>query len=352
MALTSSALTRRLLWLAPLGLLLGALFAWGTARSVRQPVARLSAAAERMAAGDLETPMPGLPGDEIGRLGRVLERVRQTLGASVEAIEATNERLEQQVRDRTRELEQLCDRLEHRDRWRGEVLRRVISAQEDERRRLARELHDEVCQVLAALSVSLGAALEGVTAPEARQRLAAVGVLVDRSLADLHRMIYDLRPSILDDLGLVPAIRWLAQEHLTRHGTVARCEFEGLDRRLAPEVETAVFRVVQEGLMNVERPAHAETVLVQAAVDGTLLTVEIEDDGVGFDPAGLGAPTAQGRGLGLLGMRERVELLGGSLLVESTPGQGTRVVVSVPTGITDAGVVAPATRADEERRTA
>ena len=231
---------RMLAWMLPMSLALGLLFAWGTAHSVRRPALALTAAAERMAAGDLETPLPSVPdGDEIGRLARVLERMRLAL---------------------------------HRDAWRRQTLRKVISAQEEERRRIARELHDDTAQSLAAVGVGLEAALDELPSTPARTRLEHLKQHVHQSLADLHRVIYDLRPSILDDLGLAAAIRWLAAEHEKRTGVAVKTELYGLDDRLPSDTETAIFRVVQEALSNVERHAEASAVLAQVAREnGTLL---------------------------------------------------------------------------------
>jgi signal transduction histidine kinase len=148
---------------------------------------------------------------------------------------------------------------------------------------------------------------------------------------DLHRVIYDLRPSMLDDLGLLPAIRWYA-ERLSKRGVSVQFEFPETPPDLTPEARIAVFRVVQEALSNVERHARAETVLVGCDVTARELTIEVEDDGVGFDPDEMRQPRESGQGLGLLGMRERLALLGGTLTVESQPGKGTRVVIHLPLG--------------------
>jgi signal transduction histidine kinase len=330
---TLAAIRNTLLSVVPLLVALGALFAWGTAWSVRQPVLLLTTAAERMRSGDLATPIPPLPDDEVGRLGLGLEHLRGSLHASLETIARHREELEHRVAERTRELDEACRRLNERDAWRAKVLRRVISAQEDERRRLARELHDDTCQSLAALSVSAEAAVADLSPGPARDRLIAVKALVDTSLADLHRVIYDLRPSVLDDLGLVPAIRWLVAHRFASSPVTVRLEVDGFAGRLPPEVETALFRVVQEALTNIDRHAHAEQVLVQLSAGEDRLLIEIEDDGVGFEPGSVVEPAAGGRGLGLLGLRERVELLGGTCEVESAPGHGTRVLVSVPHGV-------------------
>jgi signal transduction histidine kinase len=154
--------------------------------------------------------------------------------------------------------------------------------------------------------------------------------LVARIVDGIRRLIVDLRPSVLDDLGLAAAIRSFAEAHLTRRGVAVRCEIDDADLRLPSTVETAVFRAVQEALVNVARHAQAQTVLIQIAVEGHALAVEIEDDGIGFvmEPAQTDSESL--RGIGLLGMRERIELVGGTVRVESEPGRGTRVVMSVP----------------------
>jgi signal transduction histidine kinase len=324
------ALRRDILLLWPILAALALLFAWGAARSVRKPLAVLTTAAERIAEGRIAEPIPPLPEDEVGRLGRSLERMRAALKQSIEDVERANRDLERRVDERTRELQGLYARLREREEWRGELLRKVISAQEDERKRLARELHDETSQTLSALAMGLETALARFPSDLSRQRLEEAKALTVRTLEELHRLIYDLRPTVLDDLGLLSAIPWYAERQLEPRGVTVRFELSGDERRLAPEVETALFRVVQEAVNNIARHGHAETVLIQCALRETEITIEIEDDGEGFDPAELPAPGSSARGLGLMGMRERVELLGGRIEIDASPGQGVRVAVSVP----------------------
>jgi signal transduction histidine kinase len=279
-------LERRWLVLGPSLAGIAAVFAWGVARSVKRPLAQLDDAAAAIATGDLTKPLPALGHDEIGRLGRSFEAMRLALAKDV---------------------------------TRRHLLRKVITAQEEERKRIARELHDETCQTITALKMKLDAA-----GMDDAQAMAA------RSIDELHRIIYDLRPSILDDLGLLAAIRWVAQRNLAPQGVQVRCEFEEPLARLPFEMEIAVFRAVQEAINNVVRHAHAETVLIEVGVDRGVLQVDIEDDGAGFDVAGIGAPEAGGRGLGILGMHERMDLIGGSSKVTSSPGGGTRVSLRIP----------------------
>jgi signal transduction histidine kinase len=278
---------------------IGLLFGWGAARSLTRPLAALTGAAERLTAGDLTTPMPELGADEVGRLGVALERMRL-------ALKASQENLERRVAERTAQVRIL--------------LAKVINAQEHERRRVARELHDETSQGLAALLLKL----------RAHPGLADETALALGTLDAVHRLIADLRPSVLDDLGLTSAIVWCADRHLRSRGVAVRCEFSGLDRRLPPEHETALFRVVQEAIANIDRHAGAETVLIQGSIRDHQLSVEVEDDGKGFDERAFAAPDRAGRGWGLLGMRERVEMLGGRLDIHSAPGKGTHLELSVP----------------------
>ena len=323
------AAMRRILIAMPVVAAIGFLFAWGAARSLKQPIAVLTTAAEQIAGGDLSRSIPPLGEDEVGRLGRSLEPMRAALAEAFDRARRAQEELEGRVADRTRDLTALTRELRDRDERRARLLAKFIRAQEDERKRIARELHDETCQTVATLSVAADAALARPPVPD-RGRLLEMKALADRALSEVHRVIYDLRPSVLDDLGLESAVRWYAERSLAPAGISVRCEIEGLEKRLPVEIETAVFRVVQEALTNVVRHARAETVLIQMAREEARLDIEVEDDGCGFDPASVATPESSGRGLGLLGIRERVELLGGHVTIDSAPGQGTRLAVSVP----------------------
>jgi signal transduction histidine kinase len=328
----ATLLRTRLLLVGPLLLAGGLLFAWGTAWSVRRPLAVLGKGAAAIASGDLDQPLASLGDDEVGRLGRSFETMRVSLRDSYERVEKAKDELEQRVEERTEELQALYRELRERDRARGRLLEKLISAQEDERKRIARELHDETSQTLSALVLKLERTLAapGGGSPAALVETKALAV---RALDEIHRVIYDLRPSVLDDLGLPAAIRWYAERLLTPHGINWRCEFGDLDRRLAPEVEIALFRLVQEAITNIARHARAETVLVQASIEDEVLTIEIEDDGIGFDPVSVTEADARGRGLGLMGMRERVDLLGGTFHLDSSPGAGTVVLLTVPIAV-------------------
>jgi signal transduction histidine kinase len=325
---------RTSLWLAPGLTAVTLLLGWGIARSVRRPLLTITRSAERIADGDLTRPMDEagarVGGTEIARLASAFERMRRSLAASVAATNAAHEELERRVEDRTHALALANARLEERERQRQQLLRKLIAAQEDERKRVARELHDETSQTLAALAMAVDAAAN--TPGSHAGPLPALRGLVSRISDGIRRLIVDLRPSVLDDLGLAAAIQSFADAHLTRAGLAVRCEIDDGDLRLPSAVETAVFRAVQEALVNIERHALAQTVLIQVSIEGGTLAVDIEDDGVGFAPEAAVPEPDSLRGIGLLGMRERIELVGGSVRVESAPGEGTRVVMSVPIG--------------------
>ncbi len=306
---------------------LSGFFAWGAARSVTQPVAVLTAEARRIASGQLDWPIPELGDDEVGHLGQALDRMRQSLQALVARVERANLELEGRVEERTRDLNQANAALRERELARGELLRKVITAQEDERKRVARELHDETTQALAALLMRVDQAAEAVRAGRTPE-LDELRTLANRALADVHRLILDLRPSVLDDLGLASAVQWYAERTLAARGVAVRCEFGELPT-LTPELETALFRICQEAISNVSRHAQASHVLVELRAEGAWLCVDVEDDGVGFDQAA----TAQREGRphwGLLGIQERAVLLGGRARVDSSPGAGTRLEVRIP----------------------
>ena len=228
----------------------------------------------------------------------------------------------------------LCEELLAKEEMRGQLLERLICAQEDERRRIARELHDETSQALTALIIGLGSVEEALPldANESRRRLEAARGLTIQTLEEVRKIIMDLRPTSLDDLGLVPALRWYSRTQANRMGLRLTFEARGVEDRLPPQIETALFRVVQEALTNIARHAGARSVRVEIENIESTLVMVIEDDGSGFDVERSMAQGTSTRGLGLLGMKERVNFLGGSIAIDSTIGRGTRVIVRVPAG--------------------
>jgi signal transduction histidine kinase len=305
----------------------GAMLAWGAARSVAKPVAALTRAAESIAAGNLSGRIPILGNDEVGRLSLALEKMRLALAGLIGAVAAANAQLEQRVVERTAQLGRANDQLRDREAALEKLYEKVVSAQEDERKRIARELHDDTSQSLAALVMAIDGAVAAIKAGFT-PRLEEAKALAVRTIEEVHRMILDLRPSVLDDLGLQSAIRWYADRHLASRGLSVRCEFDAPDRRYPAAFETALFRVCQEAMSNIARHAGAESVLVQLSETDGVIAIEIEDDGRGFQPENVSH--ADRRHFGLMGIEERVEILGGKVRIDSAPGQGTRVRLEVP----------------------
>jgi len=215
----------------------------------------------------------------------------------------------------------LRQRLAEQEAQRTRLMRALLMAQEEERSRIARDLHDQIGQALTAMLITLDRSLERAepTALGQLRELAAV------TLADVRRIALDLRPAVLDDLGLEAAVSRYARALHERYGLDVDVRI-GLPRRLSRQQETVLYRVVQEALTNVVRHARAGVVSVVGSDAGGRVQLVVEDDGGGFEPAAL-APSEQ---LGLLGMRERVEGLGGSLRIESSRGAGCRVHVRLP----------------------
>jgi signal transduction histidine kinase len=215
---------------------------------------------------------------------------------------------------------------------RREFSRRLIEAQENERRAIARELHDEAGQLLATLLLGLGSIQNHAPSPEIAKAMAELRGIADNVMQSLHRLAVDLRPVSLDRLGLEPALRQytttLSQQ---KNLTVSLAITDIASERLPPDVETTVYRVVQEALTNAVRHARATEIAViierrpaTRGVGDRLIAI-IEDNGEGFDPT----TSPEGR-LGLLGMRERAELANGTLSIESIPGHGTAIYLDLP----------------------
>ena len=205
--------------------------------------------------------------------------------------------------------------------------RQLLEAQEAERRRMAHELHDESGQLLASVHLALEAAVTGLPA-RFRERFQQVRCHLDAIEAQLRRLSHELRPTILDDLGLLPALRFLVDGVAARTGLLIRVD-SALDGRLEPAVETALYRIMQEGLTNTTKHAAATHVQLQLRRDAGMVTALLQDNGVGFavdQVVNRNGP----RGLGLLGMQERVEALGGTFQISSAPGQGTRLQIMLP----------------------
>lgn len=227
------------------------------------------------------------------------------------------------------ELDRRLAELEAKNRLLADLSAKVISAQEEERRRVARDLHDDTAQALTSLLVQIRLLLRTDLSEEARARLESLRELVDGALEGARRMALDLRPALLDDLGLLAAVDAYVRDYAERWQVRARLTAEGFPRdRLSPLAEVCIFRTVQEALTNAAKHARPSRVTVHLEHTGAAVIGWVQDDGCGFDPDAV--PRDGIRGLGLFGMRERIGLVGGRLDIYSRPGEGTRVQFRVP----------------------
>lgn len=231
-------------------------------------------------------------------------------------------------------LDTIVSQLEERNHQLRALSQRAIKAQEEERMRIARCLHDDTGQSLSSLIISLERLENRLPEKPAdlEQRLSKTRQLAATTLEELRRIIYDLRPTILDDLGLVSAIRWYVRTKLETQGIQVGLHMPEEDLKLPVEVSTTLFRISQEAVNNILRHSKARTAIVTLDSCRGTLCLEIKDDGVGFDLSSLSVQESIPQKLGLLGIRERVELSGGDFRIESVPGQGTRLQVCLPLG--------------------
>ena len=299
---TIDALVRSMVFtigvVAAAGLLFSALLTWLLTR----PIAQLAEASARIRGGDYDIHLETCCTDEVGELVDAFNEM------ALQLAEADRVRREQ-------------------ERLRKEYLRKIIEAQEEERRRVARELHDQVAQALVALQLDLRL-IERAGEPEAmKERLQRLRKTIAYEMEAIHQMALALRPPVLDDMGLNAALEHYIQEFSARNGISVDFMALGLEEgRLESYIETAVYRIVQEALTNIARHAQARnvTVILELTDDGEIRGV-IEDDGRGFD-----AEAPRRTQMGLYGMEERVRLLGGEFSIQSRVGEGTLVSFAIP----------------------
>lgn len=235
-------------------------------------------------------------------------------------------------RSNRQEIEHLYRELQGREDRLGQLLRRVVSAQEAERQRIARELHDATGQSLTAISLGLKGVetfMNRDPSPAVKQ-VHELGTMSTQALGELRRIIADLRPSHLDDLGLAPALRWYLKQYEERSGIHTQLIVGDEQIRPPTEYETILFRITQEALNNVAKHAQAQKVTVTLSLKQPEALLMVEDDGRGFDPAAVQPRDDRQGGWGLMGIRERATLVGGHVEILSRPGSGTRLVVTIP----------------------
>ena len=299
------------------------LIAVGMSRSIVKPVHELIDATHSIASGDMSRSI-GFGGvDEIGMLSTSFEVMRVKLADSLETLQQYNIELERRVSERTREINQSHKKVE-------KLLNKVITAQEEERKRVARGLHDETMQSLSAILMKIDMCmLYGECSSQ--EKIGEIRGIVLNTLEGIRTMIQNLRPSILDDLGLEASIRWLLDKHLWEKGITYFYNITGdHSGRFDPHFEATLFRIIQEVIVNIARHAEAENVFFIMKLGDHDIKVDIEDDGKGFDVKSALKRTEDGRGLGMLGMKERVYLMDGKVLICSEPGCGTRISLWIP----------------------
>jgi two-component system sensor histidine kinase UhpB len=259
------------------------------------------------------------PGGEVRYLRSQVEVVRDEHGKPIKVLGASLDFTEQRHSETA--LRQAAHDLHG-------LTRRLVRAEEAERKRIARELHDRVGQALSALNINLDIVLRSdALAPALRQRLVDSVSLVDSTLQSIEGVMADLRPPLLDEYGLAAALAWHAEEFSRRTGIRVTVDDEAAEavRSLRLEAALALFRIAQEALNNVLKHAHAAAVRIEVVLAGADVVLTVHDDGAGFDPSNV----ARGR-LGMTTMRERAEAAGGRLEIASAAGRGTRVVATVP----------------------
>ncbi len=279
--------------------------------------------------------------------GRAMARAERRIAASQAALARFNQTLEQQVAERSLELRGAYDQLQAKEVRLRELSSRAVLLQEAERRIIARELHDSAGQALTAIRINLqiiaqlaqpgtkDMSAETGLSPKLADKVAGLAgrtlTIADATLEEIRRAVSLLGPAILDDVGLVAAIQRLCDDFGERSDLRIDCELDLPARSgLSPALESVCYRVAQEALTNVARHAEATQVDVRLALHSHTVHLEIRDNGRGLDTAAPPRPRGATGGRGLVGMRERVELLGGTIQIEGRPGAGTRVIVDLP----------------------
>jgi signal transduction histidine kinase len=228
----------------------------------------------------------------------------------------------------------LWEEVQGKENMHKELLKRVVTAQEEERRRISRELHDEMGQELTSLLVRLQVLDKMDKSPQSHDLIVGLEKTTSQMLSSIHDLAVELRPTVLDDLGLVPALTQYAKTCPEYLGIELDFEAIGFgSTRLPHEVETTLYRIIQESLTNVARHSGAGKASVLLKWGEKNLVVIIEDNGVGFDPKDMKTNSIHNKHLGLYGMEERVSLIGGKMTVESSPGKGTMLYLEIPNEI-------------------
>ena len=295
----------------------------GMSRSIVRPVHDLIDSTVKIAEGDMSKAVAFGGTDEIGMLSSSFEVMRVKLADSLEELHKYNLELERKVADRTRQISDNREKIK-------ELLKKVITSQEEERKRIAREFHDVIMQDLAASLIQIDLCRQypqNITT----EKIDDIKKIIEKNIDDVYRIIKNLRPTILDDLGFEAAVRWLLDHNLEAKGINCFVTIKNKVGKLNvdPQVEIELFRIIQEAIINIAKHSRAENVFVVMESRGNNFFVDIEDDGLGFDTASVFEDRDSTRGLGLMGMKERAAFLNWDLKIYSAPGEGTRVSLKI-----------------------
>ncbi|HXW69129.1 MAG TPA: cache domain-containing protein [Dissulfurispiraceae bacterium] len=320
----ASSLKRHFLIIVAAFIATSLLFGIGAGTSIVRPLKALTAETNRIAAGDLSKEVGDLGSDEVLQLSKSFETMRIGLAASLDRIQRQNLELEHRVARRTEQIRKSQKKVES-------LLKKIFSTEEEERKRIARALHDEALQDMSAILINLDIYK---ARPESfsMQRCDELRAIVLKTIDDMHGMIQNLRPTVLDDLGLEAAIVWLLDKHLKTKGIAYKLEMNcPTDKRFSPKIERTLFLITQEAVINIARHAQARNVFVTLEADACKVSITVEDDGKGFElDEVLRASPESMRGLGILGMKERAGLFDAEFGIDSAPGKGTLISVCVP----------------------
>jgi signal transduction histidine kinase len=292
---------------------IGILLAWVMSRNITRPLNELTAAASAIAGGNHSSAVNVDRRDEVGKLGRAFN-------AMISQVSKARKGLEQKVAETVEVSEQLRNLSAH-----------LQNIREEERIHIAREMHDELGQLLTGFKMDvswLRKRLAGSSDPALLEKLEGMVTLTDEAVRFVRKISAELRPSILDDLGLIPALEWHNREFEKRYNIKIDFQSHMQDLKIPSSIATGIFRMYQESLTNVARHSGAKKVSAVLDVTDENIHLSIADDGKGFDTG-----TTERKTLGLLGMKERAIMIGGKLEIKSQPGRGTNILITIPVGV-------------------
>lgn len=293
--------------------------------NITRSVQRLNQAADRVSIGDLDAAVDINAKDELGNLGRsfnkMVSELRSSIREKTERFEETEKELTHRISEHEKHEEATSQQLRN-------LSSRIQSIREEERTMIAREIHDELGQVLTVLKIQISLLSNKLRDDQSylKEKFESASRVIDKTVESVQRISAKLRPGILDDLGLIPAIEWQAQDFQNSTGIKCDLSLPKEEIEMDEEKSTAIFRIFQEALTNVARHAKADLISVFMGISGKNLVLEVTDDGIGITEKQLYHP----RSLGLLGMKERAYILGGSVVISGEPGRGTSVKVVMP----------------------